>query len=107
MARPRPSAEFTVQAALSVQTSNWIVFSDITGEEKRSAGLLGERSNERRCGYQAPPVLYATALLLDSTTKGKVIISSCQQFAEVVSAVSLTSRDCSTSRSQQIVKPSH
>jgi hypothetical protein len=30
-----------------------------------------------------------------------------QQFAEVVSAVSLTSRDCSTSRSQQIVKPYH
>ncbi len=26
------------------------------------------RSNERRCAQQAPPVLYATALLLDSTT---------------------------------------
>ena len=30
-------------------------------------GLLGERSNERRRAHLAPPVLYATALLLDST----------------------------------------
>src|SRR5262249_16507546 len=38
-----------------------------SGKEKRSDGLLGERGNERRCAPQAPPVLYATALLLDST----------------------------------------
>ena len=39
----------------------------MSGEEKRSDGLLGERSNERRRAHLAPPVLYATALLLDST----------------------------------------
>lgn len=39
----------------------------MSGEEKRSDGLLGERGNERRRAYLAPPVLYATALLLDST----------------------------------------
>jgi hypothetical protein len=41
----------------------------MSGEEKRSDGLLGERSNERRRAHLAPPVLYATALLLDSTTE--------------------------------------
>ena len=40
----------------------------MSGEEKRSDGLLGETSNERRWPLSAPPVLYATALLLDSTT---------------------------------------
>ena len=45
----------------------------MSGEEKRSDGLLGERSNERRCALLAPPALYATALLLDSTTEGAVI----------------------------------
>ena len=39
----------------------------MSGEEKQSDGLLGERSNERRCALLAPAVLYATALLLDST----------------------------------------
>ncbi len=39
----------------------------MSGEEKRSDGLLGERGNERRRAYLAPPALYATALLLDST----------------------------------------
>ena len=39
----------------------------MSGEEKRSDGLLGERSNERRRAQLAPPVLYATALLFDST----------------------------------------
>lgn len=39
----------------------------MSGEEKRSDGLLGERSNERRRAYLAPPVLHAAALLLDST----------------------------------------
>src|SRR6516162_6311603 len=40
--------------------------SDVSGrvEERRSDGLLGERGNERRCAYSAPPVLHATALLL-------------------------------------------
>ena len=39
----------------------------MSGEEKRSDGLLGESGNERRRSLQAPPVLHATALLLDST----------------------------------------
>ena len=39
----------------------------MSGEEKRSDGLLGESGNERRRSHQAPPVLHATALLLDST----------------------------------------
>ena len=41
----------------------------MSGEEKRSDGPLGERGNERRCALLAPPVLYATALLLDSTNQ--------------------------------------
>ena len=43
----------------------------MSGEGKRSDGLLGEGGNERRCLLQAPPVLYATALLLDSTEPKK------------------------------------
>jgi hypothetical protein len=39
----------------------------MSGKERRSDGLLGERGNERRCAPQAAPVLHATALLLDST----------------------------------------
>ncbi len=41
----------------------------MSGEEKRSDGPLGERGNERRCALLAPPVLHATALLLDSTDR--------------------------------------
>jgi hypothetical protein len=39
----------------------------MSGEGKRSDGLLGESDNERRRSHLAPPVLYATALLFDST----------------------------------------
>jgi len=39
----------------------------MSGEGKRSDGLLGESDHERRRLFQAPPVLHATALLLDST----------------------------------------
>ena len=39
----------------------------MSGEEKRRDGLLGESDNERRRSQQASPVLYATALVLDST----------------------------------------
>ena len=45
----------------------------MSGGARRSDGLLGERGYERRHAQQAPPVLYATALLLDSTTKVVVI----------------------------------
>ena len=43
----------------------------MSGKERRSDGLLGERGNERRRAPQAPPVLHATALLLDSTAQVK------------------------------------
>jgi hypothetical protein len=36
-------------------------------EERRNDELLGERSNERRYAHSPPPVLHATAVLLDST----------------------------------------
>jgi hypothetical protein len=39
----------------------------MSGEGKRSGGLLGESGHERRRLCQAPPVLYATALFFDST----------------------------------------
>jgi hypothetical protein len=40
----------------------------MSGDERQSDGLLGESGHERRRSQQAPPVLYATALGLDSTT---------------------------------------
>ena len=39
----------------------------MSGERKRSDGLLGESDHERRRSHQAPPVLHTTASLLDST----------------------------------------
>src|SRR6266852_7233787 len=39
----------------------------MSGEGKRSDGLLGESDYERRRSLQAPPALHATALFLDST----------------------------------------
>jgi len=45
----------------------------MSGEEKRSDGPLGERGHERRRAQLAPPVLYAAALLLDSTTEVELI----------------------------------
>jgi hypothetical protein len=40
----------------------------MSGDAKRSDGLLGASDNERHRSQQAPPVLYATALVLDSTS---------------------------------------
>ena len=51
----------------------------MSGEEKRRDGLLGESDNERRRSQQAPPVLYATALVLDSTggaMRGRSLLES-------------------------------
>ena len=45
----------------------------MSGERKRSDGLLGERDHERRRLRQAPPVLHATALLLDSTSNQSLV----------------------------------
>ena len=42
----------------------------MSGDARRSDGLLGESGHERRRSQQAPPVLYATARVLDSTTGG-------------------------------------
>jgi len=44
-----------------------VTSSSMSGEGKRSDGLLGESGNERRRSSWAPPALYATAPLLDST----------------------------------------
>ena len=41
----------------------------MSGEGKRSDGLLGESDNERRRLLQAPPALFVTALFLDSTDR--------------------------------------
>ena len=40
----------------------------MSGGERRGDGLLGESGHERRRSQQAPPVLYVTALVLDSTS---------------------------------------
>ena len=45
----------------------------MSGERKRSDGLLGEGDHERRRLRQAPPVLHATALLLDSTSNQTMV----------------------------------
>jgi hypothetical protein len=45
-----------------------VTSNSMSGDERRSYGLLGESDNERRRSQQAPPVLYATALVLDSTS---------------------------------------
>jgi len=47
----------------------------MSGDEKRSDGLLGESDNERRRSQSAPPVLYATALVLDSTSRHRKFVS--------------------------------
>ena len=41
----------------------------MSGDARRSDGLLGESGHERRRSQQAPPVLYATARVLDSTSE--------------------------------------
>ena len=46
-----------------------VTSSSMSGERKRSDGLLGESGNERRRSSSAPPALYATASLLDSTVR--------------------------------------
>jgi hypothetical protein len=43
----------------------------MSGERKRSDGSLGESGYERRRSHQAPPVLHATAPLLDSTVTSR------------------------------------
>ena len=48
-----------------------VMSGSMSGEEKRSDGLLGESDNERRRLSQAPPALHATALFLDSTEPKK------------------------------------
>jgi hypothetical protein len=40
----------------------------MSGEGKRSDGLLGESDPETCCSHSAPPALHATALLFDSTS---------------------------------------
>jgi len=44
-----------------------VMSGSMSGDVRRSDGLLGESGHERRRSQQAPPVLYATARVLDST----------------------------------------
>jgi hypothetical protein len=53
-----------------------VTSSSMSGEGKRSDGLLGESDNERRRSLLAPPALYDTAPLLDSTVHGCVSVHS-------------------------------
>jgi len=46
-----------------------VMSGSMSGERKRSDGLLGESDYESRRSHQAPPVLPAAAPLLDSTTE--------------------------------------
>src|SRR6266545_865689 len=48
----------------------------MSGGARRSDGLLGESGHERRRSQQAPPVLHATARVLDSTSRGRNFVSS-------------------------------
>jgi len=48
----------------------------MSGGARRSDGLLGESGHERRRSQQAPPVLYATARVLDSTSRHRKFVSS-------------------------------
>jgi hypothetical protein len=51
-----------------------VTSSSMSGEGKRSDGLLGESGNERRRSLLAPLALYATAPLLDSTVHRDVSV---------------------------------
>jgi hypothetical protein len=58
----------------------------MSGEEKRRDGLLGERGHERRRALLAPPVLHATALLLDSTHN----VTRAKSWLQIVDGLRLT-----------------
>src|SRR5262245_29413606 len=47
----------------------------MSGGARRSDGLLGESGHERRRSQQAPPVLYATAQVLDSTSRHRKFVT--------------------------------
>jgi hypothetical protein len=47
----------------------------MSGGARRSDGLLGESGHERRRSQQAPPVLHATARVLDSTSRRRKFVS--------------------------------
>ena len=51
-----------------------VTSSSMSGEGKRSDGLLGESGNARRRSYLAPPALHATAPLLDSTVHRRATV---------------------------------
>src|SRR3990170_2056930 len=52
-----------------------ITSGSMSGDARRSDGLLGESGHERRRSQQAPPVLYATARVLDSTSRYRKFVS--------------------------------
>jgi hypothetical protein len=59
-----------------------VTSSSMSGEWKRSDGLLGESGNERRRSLQAPPALHVTAPLLDSTVQSNVSVHTLFDFAK-------------------------
>jgi hypothetical protein len=66
--------------------TSMVTSGSMSGEKKRSDGLLGESGNERRRSFLAPPDLDGTALLLDSTrqllvTRPRVLPSASERVA--------------------------
>jgi hypothetical protein len=64
-----------------------VTSSSMSGEGKRSDGLLGESGDERRRSYLAPPALYVTAPLLDSTEISKRLWKSFCDFHRCVISI--------------------
>src|SRR5262245_1697085 len=51
----------------------------MSGDAKRSDGLLGESGHERRRSQQARLVLHATARVLDSTSRHRNFVTRCYE----------------------------
>jgi len=56
-----------------------VMSGSMSGDAKRSDGLLGESGHERRRSQQAPPVLHATARVLDSTSRHRKFVTRRQE----------------------------
>jgi hypothetical protein len=69
-----------------------VTSSSMSGEGKRSDGLLGESGDERRRSYLAPPALYVTAPLLDSTVHRDGSVNSVFVWSNVRRAADIDAR---------------
>jgi hypothetical protein len=72
----------------------------MSGDRKRSDGLLGESVHESRRSHQAPPVLHATAPLLDSTVTR-------QKGGDPPSVTGISDDRCRIARGSQITEYHH